>query len=235
VAYRRWGRSDEGRGCLQEVLAVTARYGSTTVVAGISRSTCAGGWTRRRRVLQPNHGDIGQPKGTGSFTGNQVIDSCKNWRTTHRGARSTFTGSRVKSGDRGLASPARQSLIPCSGSFTEACTVYSEGRTRLVEALLVGLRWRLFGWPRARHARGNASDLVLWWGRVRVGEYGRSPWWLYKRGRGQRRWLGLARRGARGGGRRACSGELRARRTRGFLLLFLFYHLLSGQNMWILP
>jgi hypothetical protein len=45
----------------------------------------------------------------------------------------------------------------------------------------------------------------------------------------------LARRGARGGGRRACSGELRARRTRGSLLLFLFYPLLSGQNVRILP
>jgi hypothetical protein len=31
--------------------------------------------------------------------------------------RSTFTGGRVKSDDRGLASPARQSPIPCSGSF----------------------------------------------------------------------------------------------------------------------
>jgi hypothetical protein len=45
----------------------------------------------------------------------------------------------------------------------------------------------------------------------------------------------LARRGARGGWRRACSGELRARRTRGSLLLFLFYLLLSGQNVRILP
>jgi hypothetical protein len=45
----------------------------------------------------------------------------------------------------------------------------------------------------------------------------------------------LARRGARGGARRACSGELRARRTRGSLLLFVFYPLLSGQNVRILP
>jgi hypothetical protein len=45
----------------------------------------------------------------------------------------------------------------------------------------------------------------------------------------------LARRGARGGARRACSGELRARRTRGSLLLFLFFPLLSGQNVRILP
>jgi hypothetical protein len=45
----------------------------------------------------------------------------------------------------------------------------------------------------------------------------------------------LARRGARRGARRACSGELRARRTRGSLLLFLFFPLLSGQNVRILP
>jgi hypothetical protein len=38
----------------------------------------------------------------------------------------------------------------------------------------------------------------------------------------------------RGGARRACSGELRARRTRGSLFLFLFYPLLSGQNVRIL-
>jgi hypothetical protein len=41
----------------------------------------------------------------------------------------------------------------------------------------------------------------------------------------------LARRGAHGGARRACSSELRARRTRGSLLLFVFYPLLSGQNV----
>jgi hypothetical protein len=40
--------------------------------------------------------------------------------------------------------------------------------------------------------------------------------------------LALARRG---GARRACSGELRARRTRGSLLLPLFFPLLSGQNV----
>jgi hypothetical protein len=80
---------------------------------------------------------------------------------THRGARSTLAGGRAKSGDRELASPARQSSIPRSGSFTEAHKVYSEGRTRLGEALLAGLRWQVFGWPRARRARGNAGDLVL--------------------------------------------------------------------------
>jgi hypothetical protein len=80
---------------------------------------------------------------------------------THRGARSTLAGGRVKSGDRELASPARQGLIPHSGSVTEARRVYFEGQTRLGETLLAGLRWRVFGWPRARRARGNAGDIVL--------------------------------------------------------------------------
>jgi hypothetical protein len=59
----------------------------------------------------------------------------------HRITRSTFTGGRAKSGDRGLASLAKQSPIPCSGSFTEACTVSSKGRAWLGRALLAGLRW----------------------------------------------------------------------------------------------
>jgi hypothetical protein len=77
VAYRQRGRSGEGRGWLQEVLAVIARYGSTAVVVGIDRSTCAGGWTRRRWVFRPNHGDSGQSKCTGSFTGCWWVDTCK--------------------------------------------------------------------------------------------------------------------------------------------------------------
>jgi hypothetical protein len=79
----------------------------------------------------------------------------------YHGARSTLAGGRAKSGDSELASPARQSLIPRSGSFTEARRVYSVGRTGLGEALLVGLRWRGIGWPRARRAQGNAGDLAL--------------------------------------------------------------------------
>ena len=78
-----------------------------------------------------------------------------NQKMVQRLTRSTFTGDWVKSGDHGLASPARQSLIPCLGSFTEVGTVYSEGRARLGEALLAGLRWRGIGWPRARRAQGK--------------------------------------------------------------------------------
>ena len=74
---------------------------------------------------------------------------------------STLAGGRVKSGDRELASPVRQSSIPRSRSFTEARRVYSEGRTGLGKALLAGLRWRGIGRPLARRARGNVGDLVL--------------------------------------------------------------------------
>jgi hypothetical protein len=68
---------------------------------------------------------------------------------------STFTGGRPKSGDRGLASPAKKNPIPCSGSFTEACTVSSEGLAWLGRALLAGLRWQELEWPWARRARGK--------------------------------------------------------------------------------
>ena len=69
--------------------------------------------------------------------------------------RSTFTGDRVKFGDRGLASPVKQSPIPCSGSFTEACKVSSEGRAWLGRALQAGLRWRGIGWPWAHRLQGK--------------------------------------------------------------------------------
>jgi hypothetical protein len=67
--YRRRERSGEGRGWLREVLTVTTVYGSTAGMAGIARSTCAGGCSRRRRVCWPNHDDLVQSNGTVSFTG----------------------------------------------------------------------------------------------------------------------------------------------------------------------
>jgi hypothetical protein len=39
------------------------------VVAGIGRTTCAGGWTHRWWVLRPNHDDLVQLNGTMSSTG----------------------------------------------------------------------------------------------------------------------------------------------------------------------
>jgi hypothetical protein len=56
--------------------------------------------------------------------------------------RSTLAGGRLESGDRGLASPVKQTPIARSGSFTEVCTVFSEGRTGLGRVLPAGLRWQ---------------------------------------------------------------------------------------------
>jgi hypothetical protein len=74
--------------------------------------------------------------------------------------RSTLAGDRVESGDRGLASPAKQTLIPRSGSFTEGCTVLSEGWTGLgrVRSVYGG---RGIGRPRTRRAWANAGGFRL--------------------------------------------------------------------------
>jgi hypothetical protein len=64
----------------------------------------------------------------------------------------------MNSGDRGLASPAKQASIPRSGSFTGVCTLVSKDRTGLGEAGLAGLRRQGLGWPRTRRARANDGE-----------------------------------------------------------------------------
>jgi hypothetical protein len=74
---------------------------------------------------------------------------------------SMHSGGVVNFGDRGLTSPVKQTSIPCSGSFTEVCSIVSEGRTRLGKAGLAGLRWQGLGWPRTRRARANDGEFEL--------------------------------------------------------------------------
>jgi hypothetical protein len=69
AANRRRGSSGGGLGEVREVLAVTSRCGSPTVMAIIGLAACAGGRARLRRVLRPAHGGRVQSNGTGSFTG----------------------------------------------------------------------------------------------------------------------------------------------------------------------
>jgi hypothetical protein len=69
AAYRRRGRSGGGLGEVREVLAVTSRYGSPAVMAGIGLVACTGGQARQRRVLRPAHDGRVQSNGMGSFTG----------------------------------------------------------------------------------------------------------------------------------------------------------------------
>jgi hypothetical protein len=61
----------------------------------------------------------------------------------------------VKFGDLDSVSPARQSSIPPSGSFTEARRVSLEGRTGLGMARLAGLWWWVLGRPLACCAPGK--------------------------------------------------------------------------------
>jgi hypothetical protein len=74
--------------------------------------------------------------------------------------RSTYSGGVESSGERGLASPAKQTPIPRSGSLTEVCTVFSEGWTELGMDPLAGLRWQR-DWAAAdslRTANGDELD-----------------------------------------------------------------------------
>jgi hypothetical protein len=72
---------------------------------------------------------------------------------------STHSDGVVNSGDRGLASPVKQTSIPRSGSFTEVCSIFSEGWTGLGKAGLAGLRRQGLGWPRTCRARANDGEL----------------------------------------------------------------------------
>jgi hypothetical protein len=73
--------------------------------------------------------------------------------------RSTHSGEVANSGDRGLASPAKQTSIPRSGSFTEVCSLVSEGCSGLGRVGLAGLRRQGLGWPWTRRARANDGEL----------------------------------------------------------------------------
>jgi hypothetical protein len=73
--------------------------------------------------------------------------------------RSTHSGGVVNSGDRGLASPAKQASIPRSGSFTGACTLVSKDWTGLGKAGLAGLWRQWLGWPRTRRVQANGGEL----------------------------------------------------------------------------
>jgi hypothetical protein len=104
----------------------------------------------------------------------------------------------------------------------------------------VGRGWEGFCWPvyggggsgGRGHAVHGQTPVVLGSGeveRVRSGTV-EVPGCFIGAGAGHGEGLALARRGARGRARRACSGELRARRTCDSLLLPLFFPLLSGQT-----
>jgi hypothetical protein len=70
-AYQWRGCSGEGSSEVRGSLAITSRYGSSVMVVGVGRSTCAGGGAHRRRGIRPNQGSTVQLNGLGSFTRDQ--------------------------------------------------------------------------------------------------------------------------------------------------------------------
>jgi hypothetical protein len=197
-------------------------------VAGIDRSTRAGGWTRRRRVLRPNHGDLVQLNGTMSSTGwrrgyacresengAETYPVCVHWRSGEvRRSWTSFSGEAKSDSLLGELHRGMHGLLWGSDAAGEGST----GRSKVVgDRVAAGTscagQYRWSGAPVRSSARGGVRSTSLG---------------VYRRGRGQRRRLGV---GATRGARQACSSELRARWTRGSLLLFLFYPLLSGQNV----
>jgi hypothetical protein len=68
AAYQRWLGSGEGSGEDGESLAVTFRYGSTSLVPGGGLAMNPGGGARRRYLYRPYHGGRAQSDCTGRFT-----------------------------------------------------------------------------------------------------------------------------------------------------------------------
>jgi hypothetical protein len=102
----------------------------------------------------------------------------------------------VKAGDLDPASPARQILIPRSGSFTEARRVPLVGGTGLGLVRLAGLQWWVLGRPLALRVQGKLScfgEVESARGHTAEALTG----FIGGRGQGTRAWLGAAQ-GARG-------------------------------------
>jgi hypothetical protein len=119
AAYQRRERSGGGLGEVSEVLAVTLRGGSSTVMAGIGLAACAGGQARRRHALWPAHGGIVQLNSMGSFIGGQ---GCRRHKESTNGlpCGSVYVRRRpLKSSDVNPTSPVRWCPVCSSGSFTE--------------------------------------------------------------------------------------------------------------------
>jgi hypothetical protein len=185
AAYQRWERSGEGRGWLLEVLAVTARYGSTAVVAGIHRSTCAGGWSRQRLVLRLNHGDVVQLNGMMSSTGwrrGYVRKESKNGAEiypvyVHRRSgeiRRPWTGFSGEAKSDSLLEELHRGMHSLFWGSGVA------GKSSAGRSMVVGDRV-----ARACRLQGNTGGFWLRWGRACAEEYGRRLRGLYRSGREQ--------------------------------------------------
>jgi hypothetical protein len=134
-------------------------YDSTAGMAGIARSSCAGGCSRRWRVCRPNHGDLVQSNSTVSFLGccrGYLCSESRNGSVIYpvhalrRGCelRRPWTGL---SGEVGFDSSL--------GELHWGMYTRFRGLDRDGKAGLAGLRRQWLGRPRARRARANGGEL----------------------------------------------------------------------------
>jgi hypothetical protein len=172
-AYRRRDSSGEASREVEEVTAVTLRYGSASEVVEVGRSTCAGRGVHQRRVLRPAHGEIVQLVGSGGLTKwhrGSTREELENGAETYQ---STFAGERKKSSDGDSGSPARfcwvwglgelhgslaklTELLSWTGNGWGGLAMVAEARVawRTVALALCGdLRWSP-AWTRVRACGG---------------------------------------------------------------------------------
>jgi hypothetical protein len=102
----------------------------------------------------------------------------KNRRMAYCGAWSTCDDDRLKSGDVDPAPLVRYSSIPGSGSFTEVCRSYPEGRTGWGVAGLAGLRWSWLGRLQAHCSLGKRRRTCARAGLGTRGGVRSRPGWL---------------------------------------------------------
>jgi hypothetical protein len=176
AAYRRWERSSEGSGEVQELLAVTSRGGSPVVVARVGLAACAGGWACWRRVLRPAHGGRAQSKRSGSFTGGH-------WCCRREESKGGSPCSSVYVRRRSDEVRRRQ-----SGTFGEVVLgLRARELHRAPEKLAEG--WIGWGWagvadpwwsglgrPLARHAQSELRRSCAWTGLRASGGVRSWPW-----------------------------------------------------------
>jgi hypothetical protein len=159
---------------------VTSRYGSSTVMAGIGRATCAGGRALGGVCSGLLTAVEFNARAQGASRGVKDATRARNRRKTHHGARSTYACGRVKSGEidrclrRGIV---RFLALEPSPRHAEAIPRVGRGEE--------WLGWPVYGgwvsggrWHAVR--RAIAGELALRRGGERAAVYGQGLGWLYR-------------------------------------------------------
>jgi hypothetical protein len=147
-AYRRQGCFGEGSGEVWGSRAITSRYGSSAMVVGVGRSTCAGEGARRRRGIQPNQGSRVQLNGSGSFA-----------RYQGRYVREEFENDSPDCSvyARPRATEVRRRRSWVSGEVLSGPRAWKASRTPVEANRVTGAAWTRLEWA-GRGGRGSNSD-----------------------------------------------------------------------------